>query len=441
MSIVRKRIQHGRVARALRRSAYHDAWRSIHLRDFARLASLALRDVSTLRSGGPIRDFERAFARSLGSPYALMTNSGTAALHSAYFAAGVGPGDEVIVPSYTFFASVAPMLPLGGVPVFCEVDPQTLTADPDDVESRITPRTRAICVVHLWGNPARLDRFADIAERHDLVLIEDCSHAHGATYAGRPVGTWGKIGCFSLQGSKPVSGGEAGVAVTADPTLFDRMLVLGHFPRPATDQVNGTFDIGELSLGFKYRAHLYAAVLASGGLSRLGELNRRRRHNYEVLGAELEGSEALDVIGEHPDATRGGFYRFVLRFHAERTRGWDRRSFVKAAIGRGIPVGVDPYPPLHLQPLFAKRAWADRNAFGRLLQESPSGGFEALPISERTWSELITLAPLTKVPEASVRRCARALDALATSRPPESARERTEPLGEGADQHNMQYGP
>jgi perosamine synthetase len=438
MSQVRQRIKKSRVTRVLQRSPYRDRWRSIRFQDFRRLASYAIRDVSTLRSGGPVRDFERAFARSIGSPHALMMNSGTAALHSAFFAAGVGPGDEVIVPSYTFFASVAPMLPLGGVPVFCEIDPKTLTADPDDVESRITRRTRAICVVHLWGNPARMERFVDIAARHDLALIEDCSHAHGAMYAGRPVGTWGNIGCFSLQGSKPVSGGEAGIAVTADPILFDRMLVLGHFPRPATDQTNGTFDIEEFSLGFKYRAHLYAAVLASGGLSRLGELNRRRRHNYEIISAELEGAETLGIIGEHPDATRGGFYRFVLRFHADRTHGWDRTSFVEAANGRGIPVGMDPYPPLHQQPLFAKRVWADRNAFGRLLQDAPSGGFEALPITERTCDELITLAPLTKVSEASVRRCARALRTLASSRSARSASTRTEAIDDGVRQGNLQ---
>ena len=295
---------------------------------------------------------------------------------------------------------------------------KTLTADPDDVEARITQRTRGICVVHLWGNPARLDRFVDIANRHDLALIEDCSHAHGATYSSRPVGTWGDVGCFSLQGSKPVSGGEAGIAVTANPGLYDRMLALGHFPRPATDQQAGTFDLGELSLGLKYRSHMFAAVLASGGLSRLGELNRRRRNNYRIIAAELEGTEALDVIEEYPDATRGGFYRFVLRLHADRTSGWDRPSFVRAANSMGIPVGIDPYSPLHLEPLFVKRIWADRSAFGRLHHEDHSSVFETLPITEETCSELITLAPLTKVSEASVRRCARALRKLATSSNP-----------------------
>jgi perosamine synthetase len=342
-------------------------------------------------------------------------NSGTAAIHSAYFAAGIGPGDEVIVPSYTFFASVAPMLPLGGIPIFCEIDPASLTVDPDDVERRITPRTRAITVVHLWGNPARLDRFTDLARRHKLTLIEDCSHAHGARYQDRHVGTWGNVGCFSLQGSKPVSGGEAGIAVTADAGLYDRMLALGHFPRPLSDQQAATFNIGELSLGFKYRAHLYAATLALGGLKRLDELNQRRRRNYEILSAELSGCEALETIPETPGGERGGFYRFPLKYHAEHAGGRDRQSFVQAANLKGIPIGVDPYPPLHREPLFAKRLWAESDVFGRLHGSEILQPPGSLPVTERTWSELISLAPLTKLSEGSVRRCARVLREIASS--------------------------
>lgn len=421
MSIGRNMISVGqRLERFLDPSSVRDRWRSIRLRDFMRLARYAVRDVSTLREGGPIEQFERSFGRSVASPHALLMNSGTAALHSAYFAAGIGPGDEVIVPSYTFFASVAPMLPLGGVPVFCEIDPLTLTADPDDIERRITPRTRAICVVHLWGNPARLDRLTDIARRHDLILIEDCSHAHGARYGGRPVGTWGAVGCFSLQGSKPVSGGEAGVAITADPRLFDRMLALGHFPRPLMGQEAETFDIGELSFGLKYRAHLFAALLAQGGLARLDELNRRRRRNYEIIKNELAGGQELDIIPEYPDGERGGFYRFALRYRA-REDGLDRRSFVEAANRRGMPVAVDPYPPLHTEPLFAKRVWANPDVFGRMHPTEPLDVPTPLPVTERTWNELITVPPFTKASETSVGRLARSLRALAAS-PPDSTK-------------------
>ena len=131
-------------------------------------------------------------------------------------------------------------------------------------------------MVHVWGNPARLERFVEIARRHGVALIEDCSHAHGALYQGRPVGTWGDIGCFSLQGNKPVSGGEAGVAITDDATYFDRMLALAHNGRTRRQQAAGTFDIDDVSFGLKYRPHIAAAQWALGSLDRLDELNERR---------------------------------------------------------------------------------------------------------------------------------------------------------------------
>src|SRR5256714_11413660 len=178
-----------------------DRWRSVQLRSALSIAAHAYRDVNTLAAGeGPIADLEPSFAAMGERRHGLSMNGGTAALHSAYFAAGVQPGTEVIVPAYTFFASAAPILQCGGTPVFCDVDEQTLTADPEDVERRITSRTRAICVVHMWGNPAALDRLVEIARRNDVALIEDCSHAHGATYHNRPVGGWGGIGCFRPQG-------------------------------------------------------------------------------------------------------------------------------------------------------------------------------------------------------------------------------------------------
>src|SRR2546423_3161431 len=306
-----------------------DRWRSVQLRSALSIAAHAYRDVNTLAAGeGPIADFEQSFAAMCERRHGLVMNSGTAALHSAYFAAGVQPGNEVIVPAYTFFASAAPILQCGGTPVFCDVDERTLTADPYDVERRITSRTRAICVVHIWGNPAPMDRFAEIARRHGLALIEDCSHAHGATYQGRPVGSWGDIGCFSLQGSKAVSGGEAGIAVCDDPELFDRMLLLGHYGRLKKGQAADTFDTDFLALGLKYRAHLYAVLMARGSLRRLEELNRRRRRNYEVLTGELDGHPALSTIETTAGAVRGGFLEYIVRYDPERAGGRSGRRFI-----------------------------------------------------------------------------------------------------------------
>jgi perosamine synthetase len=402
------------------RSRYRERWRQIRLADAVRILTYARRDVSTLAKGeGPIDAFEQQFARLTATRHALAMNSGTAALHSAYFAVGVKPEDEVIVPGYTFFATAAPILQCGGRPVFCEIDDRTLLADADDVERRITPRTRAICVVHLWGNPAPLDRFVEIARRHGVALIEDCSHAHGAGYGGRPVGSWGDIGCFSLQGPKAVSGGEAGIAVTSDPVLFDRMLVLGHYGRLKQGQARNTFDTDHISLGVKYRPHLYAILLALGSLSRLPELNRRRQRNYDILCEELAGCPALRPIETTAGATRGGFLEFILRYAPEHAGGWNSRAFVMAARAEGVPAQAERYTHI--------------GESGRMLHQSPittldlrplggylDGGRDREEAGERDLrsvrgllDRLISLPAFTDVPERFVRECAAALRKVA----------------------------
>ncbi|HEY3020916.1 MAG TPA: DegT/DnrJ/EryC1/StrS family aminotransferase [Solirubrobacteraceae bacterium] len=400
-------------------SRSRERWRSVRLRSVASIAAHAWRDVTTVAAGeGPVAEFEEAFARRCDRRHGLVMNSGTATLHSAYFAAGVGPGDEVIVPSYTFFASAAPILQCGGTPVFCDVDERTLTADPDDAERRITPRTRAICVVHLWGNPAPMDRFAALARRHGLALIEDCSHAHGATFDGRPVGSWGDVGCFSLQGQKAVSGGEAGIAVCDDPVLFDRMLVLGHYGRLKKGQAADTFDTDHLALGLKYRAHLYAVLLAQGSLARLDELNRRRRRNYELLARELEGCAALTPVPTTPGAVRGGFLEFILRYDPGHAGGWSAKRFVKAAKAEGVPVSEERYAAigkarraLHASPIFTT---LDVSELGGALGATRDGREPPhLPVTESLAGRLLTLPPFTKVPERYVRECARALRKVA----------------------------
>ena len=399
------------------RTPYRERWRQIRLADALRILDYARRDISTLAKGdGPIAEFEQQFARVTDTKHALTMNSGTAALHSAYFAVGVKPGTEVIVPAYTFFATVAPILQCGGTPVFCDIDARTLLADADDVERRITARTRAICVVHLWGNPAPLDRFVDIARRHGIALVEDCSHAHGARYRGQPVGSWGDVGCFSLQGPKAVSGGEAGIAVTNEAALFDRMLVLGHYGRLKNGQARASFETDHISLGVKYRPHLYAVLLALGSLSRLPELNRLRQRNYDILCEELAGCEALQPIPTAEHAERGGFLEFILRYAPEHAGGWNRQAFVQAARSEGVPVEAERYARigdrgrmLHETPIFTT---LDLKRLGGYLdggRTDRGATTHDLPVVHALADCLISLPAFTDVPRRFVRDCAAAL--------------------------------
>lgn len=165
--------------------------------------------------------FEAEYAKYVGTKHALAVSSGTAAVHEGVAACGIGPGEEVIVPPVTFIANITPVLLCGGVPVFADVEYDTLNLDPESVRAAVTPRTKAVLPVHLLGFPADMTRLGEVAEEKDLYLIEDCSHAHGASLRGKKVGALGDIGCFSLQLNKVITSGEGGVVTTDDDAIYD----------------------------------------------------------------------------------------------------------------------------------------------------------------------------------------------------------------------------
>ena len=398
--------------RPVLRKAIEEGWRTIRVGDLWPIWRMARRGINTAYGkGSPAGRFERDFARRVGAPYAVAMNSGTSALHSAFFAVGVRPGDEVLVPSYAFAASVTPILQCGAVPVFCDVDARTLTLAPAEIERKSTERTRAVCVVHVWGNPAQMDRIVELAGERNIAIVEDCSHAHGATFQGRSVGSWGEAGCFSLQGNKAVSGGEAGIAVTRDAGIHDRMLVLGHFGRGG-EQVNRAYEIGKFSLGVKYRPHLFAMLLAERSLERLEELNRLRTQNYARLGESLADCPALETIASYPDARRGGFLEFILRYRPEEAGGWNLGAFLQAVRAEGVPAVRDRYTQwnrnsglLHDSALFHE-SWAEELG----VRTIPSAGWlEDFPVSRTLPDQLITLPAWTDVAADSIPQVGQAL--------------------------------
>ncbi len=391
-------------------SPARDRWRHVRLLDALPILAHLARGVNTgFLPSGPIGDFERRFAGLTGVELALAMNSGTAALHAGLFAVGVGAGDEVILPTYTFHASASAVRCCGARPVFCDIDPRTLTADPRDIAQRVTPRTKALMAVHVWGNPCAMDAIRAVADKHGLPIIEDCSHAHGASYRGRSVGAWGEVGCFSLQGLKAVSAGEGGVAVCSDPRYFDRMLALGHPVRVGVDLERRTFDIGIMHLGPKYRPHLFAVLLADASLRRLPKLNRLRQRNWDILNEELAGCRAIRPVETLPGAQRGGFLEFLFVM-AEELKGRGDR-FVQAVRAEGVPARFDRYGYLHDAPIYRMGGPLEASCLEdaeRRCEPAPH-----LPAAEGLRGRLISMDAMAKVPERFMRQCARGLRKVA----------------------------
>jgi len=303
-----------------------------------------------------IDKFESEFRSFVGTKYAIAMCNGTATLHSAIFAAGARQGTEVIVPSVTWHASITPILHCGATPVFCEVDPETFCADPEDVERRITDRTVAIVITHVYGNPADMDAFCDIVKGTDITLIEDASHAHGALWEGRKVGSLGHVGCFSLQFSKAMTGVEAGVATTDDDELYDRMLILGQYGRCEKLAVTGRYrDLRSMGLGIKYRANPLGMAMARAQLQRLPELNAKRAAWFNRLDELLADVPGVYPQHVYPKATRGGMLLYTGTLDPDEI-GAPVNALLKALVAEGVATkpGITPfgYGVMHLEPLF-----------------------------------------------------------------------------------------
>jgi len=302
-----------------------------------------------------LEEFEKAFADYHKVSYALATNNGTSALHCALFAIGIGPGDEVIVPTYTWLASATPVVACGAVPVFCDINPQTLTMDPGDVARRITPRTKAIMAVHLWGHPVDIDAILGLARPQGIAVIEDCSHAHGSTYKGKLVGTMGDIGCFSLQASKAMVAGEGGVLITHEEDYWKRAVCLYDHARirTLTDEVLSSY--GGTGLGFKYRMHQLAAVIGKVQLTHLDEVIASRMENLNYLSKGLRDVPGIEPPYTASEVTRGGWYGYVCQYKPEEIGGLSRERYVEVLQAEGAQIYPQRYPLLHKQPFFVER--------------------------------------------------------------------------------------
>ena len=293
------------------------------------------------------------------------------------------------MPSVTWHASITPILHCGATPVFCDVDPETFCADPDDVARRITDRTCAIVVTHVYGNPADMDAFQGLVRDTDITLIEDASHAHGAMWDGRPVGSLGHIGCFSLQASKPVTGIEAGIITTDDDDLYDKMLALGHYGRAEQAYRTERFKpLRNMGLGIKYRANPLGVAMARAQLTRIRDLNERRRGWFDRMDERLSRIAGVAPQKVYPKATRGGLLLYAGVVDPDAI-GAPVATILQALVAEGVKTtpAITPfgYGAMHLEPLFIDfplddlgGPWGDLPADARRKRKRGD-----LPVSER----------------------------------------------------------
>ncbi len=281
-----------------------------------------------------VKALEEQYAAYVGSEHALALNSCTSALITALVAVGVGPGDEVIVPSYTFFATCAAVVAARAIPIVAEVD-GSLTMDPADLERKISPRTRAVIPVHMRGMPARMDRIMEIARRRKLSVIEDVAQANGGSYQGKPLGGIGDVGCFSLQFHKVITAGEGGILCTNDDLLYTRAQAYHDVAACwRKDRFAPPEFAGEIFFGVNYRMSELTGAVALAQFRKLDSLVSRMRHNKKII---KEGISDLSKLQMRDVTDAAGDTAICLIFFLPRPEQVER--FVEALHAEGVEAG------------------------------------------------------------------------------------------------------
>jgi len=325
--------------------------------------------------GGRVERFEQEFARYKGAPYALAVSSGTAAIHLALAALGIGAGDEVIAPSMTFCSTIHSIVHTGAKPVLVDCCRDTFNIDPAQVACRITSRTKAILVVHMCGRSCEMDPILEIARRHDLRVIEDCAHAIESTYRGPPAGLMGDVGCFSFYPTKSITTGDGGMVITRDSELLQRARILS--AQGMTADAWSRF-VGEpggyevIEAGFKYNMTDLAASLGLPQLVKIEDHWRRRAYVWSQYNALLRDLPLLLPRATEPESRHAYHLYTPLLMLEELSVG--RAEIIAALEAENIGVGIH-YVPVHQHPYYKKH-------FGFVDSDFPNATF----VGERTLS-------------------------------------------------------
>lgn len=286
-------------------------------------------------------EFEQAFAAYHGARHGIAVTNGTAALEITMAALGIGHGDEVIVPDFTFVATASAVLFANALPVLVDVDPRSYNLDPDLTEAAITPRTKAIIAVHMGGYPADLDRLQEISRRHGIPLVEDSAHAHGSEWRGRKIGTFGAAATFSFQASKLMTAGEGGMFISND-DAFERQARSIH----DCGRMPGEWFYSHFIYGSNYRLSEWQGAVLKVQLGRLGPQTLHRHRNGRLLDRLLGGVPGITPQICDPRCTRNGQYAYIFHMDAKHFAGISTENFIAALNAEGIPTQAS-YPPLH----------------------------------------------------------------------------------------------
>jgi perosamine synthetase len=305
-------------------------------------AVTAVLESGMLASGERVAEFERNFADYCGTTHAVAINNGTAALHAALLAADIGQGDEVIVPSFSFFATASAVSMTGAKPIFVDVNEQTFNIDPVQVENQINPKTKAVIGVHLFGQPFDVQGIKQVCESHNLTLIEDAAQAQGAICNGEKTGAMGNLGCFSFYATKNMTTGEGGMVTTSEKALNERLrLLINH---------GQSEKYLHTRLGYNYRMTDVAAAIGLVQLKKLEKFNTRRRKNAEYYDTHIS------VKGLITPAVAQGmhhvYHQYVIRLTDEFPM--KRADFMEYLKVKGIGTAVHYPIPIHHQPVYAR---------------------------------------------------------------------------------------
>lgn len=298
--------------------------------------------------------FEQDFANYHQAKYGIAVTNGTAALEVTMAALGIGAGDEVILPDFTFVATASAVLFTGALPVLVDINPDTYCIEPDAVEEAITEHTKAIIAVHLGGHPADLDRLIEIAHKHNLKLVEDSAHAHGSEWKGHKIGAIGDVGTFSFQASKLMTAGEGGIVITNDSEV-ERLVRSVH----DCGRMPGEWFYSHFIYGSNYRLSEWQGAILSVQLTRLPDQTKIRSKNARILDRELTSIEGITPQSMDPRCTVNGHYAYIFHYDQSSFDGIPTERFIQALNAEGFPTQAS-YPPLHELDLFKSGAFRSR---------------------------------------------------------------------------------